>query len=348
MSDVIPKLSISKTEAFERLQERISELQKIKELDSENPEIFEQARSALKRWSDYFRIFLVQIFSSNFFLTEYDEQFSDVRSPNIFFPGQLTDIINNHTIGRIDYINSIIQRLEQLEKDHIPISFVENNPQSKIENYMDIFLSHSDIQKEIAGELKRNLEPLVRCNIFLAHEDLEGGEIWAEGLLKRIKNCDLFLILLSREYHKSSYTDQETGIAYAYDKPMLPISIDGIIPYGFMSKYQPVKASKLDRSAYREIAKQIVSINIPEEELLNHYLQLLHDAFSYNCANFLADLLPVDYSYSREQINKLAKIMIENNEVSESWGAGPRVSSILEKNNSMIDREYKKSLDSFF
>ncbi len=213
--------------------------------------------------------------------------------------------------------------------------------------HLDIFLSHSNMQKELAGKLKRGIEDVIKCDVFLAHDDLEGGEIWAEGLRERIKNCDYFLVLLSEEYHDSDYTDQETGIAYAYDRLMIPISIDGTIPYGFMNKYQPIKVSKLDKNAIREIAKQIISKDIPINERIDHYIQLLKNAYSFNNAIFLSELLPYDNEYSKEQINKLASIMIENDQVHGSMIARPQIAFILNKNASLIDNELRNKLSDF-
>jgi len=212
----------------------------------------------------------------------------------------------------------------------------------------DIFLSHSNKQKELAGQLKRGLENSIKCEIFLAHDDLEGGEDWAEGIRNRIKNCGYFLVLLSEEYHNSKYTDQEAGIAYAYDKPIIPISIDGTIPYGFMSKYQPIKAPTLNKTTIHEIAKQIINKDIPMKERLDYYIQLLTNSYSFNNAIFLSDLLPYDYEYSKEQINKLARIMIQNDQVYGCVKARPRIVFILNKNKLFIDNDLYSKLSKFF
>jgi len=41
---------------------------------------------------------------------------------------------------------------------------------------------------------------------------------------------------------RADYTDQEVGIVYSLKKSILRISIDGTLPYGFMSKYQSLNA----------------------------------------------------------------------------------------------------------
>ncbi len=253
------------------------------------------------------------------------------------------------------YLNKGEEKLDEYYPNFQPItqlntSTIANDTKIKKNSGvtpLDIFLSHSNIQKELAGQLKRGLEDSIKCEVFLAHDDLEGGEVWAEGIRNRIKNCGYFLVLLSAEYHSSKYTDQEAGIAYAYDKSIIPISIDGTIPYGFMSKYQPIKAPKLNKNTIHEIAKQIINKDIPMKERLDYHIRLLTNAYSFNNAIFLSDLLPYDYEYSKEQINKLARIMIENDQVNGCVIARPRIIFILNKNKSLIDNELQSKLSKF-
>ena len=45
-----------------------------------------------------------------------------------------------------------------------------------------------------------------------------------------------------KKVRRADYTDQEVGIVYSLKKSILRISIDGTLPYGFMSKYQSLNA----------------------------------------------------------------------------------------------------------
>ena len=99
-----------------------------------------------------------------------------------------------------------------------------------------VFLSHADKDKKIAEEIAEKLDRLY--DVFVAHRDIEISSEWELELKKRIKKCDLFLILLSENFRKANYTDQEVGIAIQCKRKIFPISIDKTKPYGFMSKYQ--------------------------------------------------------------------------------------------------------------
>jgi hypothetical protein len=50
-----------------------------------------------------------------------------------------------------------------------------------------VFLSHSIIDKKIAGKIKKKLSQY-GVDVFLAHDDIEGGEEWKIALVSEIKN----------------------------------------------------------------------------------------------------------------------------------------------------------------
>ena len=51
-------------------------------------------------------------------------------------------------------------------------------------------------------------------SVFLAHEDIDGGSDWVPKLYEEIQNSEVFIMLLTKNYHPSKYTDQETGISH--------------------------------------------------------------------------------------------------------------------------------------
>jgi nucleoside 2-deoxyribosyltransferase len=102
---------------------------------------------------------------------------------------------------------------------------------------IDVFISHADKERKVAGRLKRGLEN-IGLNAFVAHDDIVGGTDWNPALIERIEKCDIFVALISEAYRKADFTDQEAGIAFAMKKPIIPISLDGTMPYGFIKKFQ--------------------------------------------------------------------------------------------------------------
>ena|SRR2546422_1977921 len=102
-----------------------------------------------------------------------------------------------------------------------------------------IFVSHSHHEKEIAGWIKGELERFGAFG-FVAHEDINPTEEWQGAILKNLKECDVFLALLSGNFATSDWTDQESGIAIALGKVIVPVKVN-LDPYGFIGKYQALK-----------------------------------------------------------------------------------------------------------
>lgn len=105
------------------------------------------------------------------------------------------------------------------------------------------FISYSTKEKLYGAQVKRIL---VEYGIesFLAHEDLEVSEEWKERVLEELLYCDIFIPLLSKAFRKSDWAPQEIGvIAGRQDVAVIPLSIDGTMPFGFISHLQGKRIS---------------------------------------------------------------------------------------------------------
>lgn len=103
------------------------------------------------------------------------------------------------------------------------------------------FLSYQTADKAVAGRLKSILAG-EGITAFLAHEDIAVSDEWRLKILEQINQADMFICLLSKDYFNSPWCVQESGIAaYRKDIAVIPLSLDGSIPQGFISGYQSVK-----------------------------------------------------------------------------------------------------------
>ena len=73
---------------------------------------------------------------------------------------------------------------------------------------IETFLSHSNKDKKIARKLADYLR-IYGFEVFVAHDDIGIGDEWEEILKEKIKTCELFLVLLTKNFHESRYTDHE-------------------------------------------------------------------------------------------------------------------------------------------
>ena len=109
------------------------------------------------------------------------------------------------------------------------------------------FISYSSEEKHIGGRLKQCLVSYCGYDVFIAHDDISGSEIWETEILQAIRNADFFIPLVSKYFKKSVYTDQETGCAISLHKKIIPIKLDGTNPYGFINKFQALQYRKNDQ-----------------------------------------------------------------------------------------------------
>jgi hypothetical protein len=135
--------------------------------------------------------------------------------------------------------NNIEQEFSKL-LDYLEFGTIHSSQNQELNK---IFISYSVKDKEIAGKVK-NILSKFNISAFLAHEDIEVSEEWEKRILEEIKTSSIFICLLSENFIHSDYCIQETGIA-AIIKNMhvIPLSIDGSIPIGFIKKYQSTKVN---------------------------------------------------------------------------------------------------------
>ena len=101
-------------------------------------------------------------------------------------------------------------------------------------------MSYSHHDKDLAGEVKDGLTN-DRIQVFMAHEDLHVSENWMPRIIEELNACDVIVPLLTKEFRKSLWTDQECGWAMGSDKTVCPLMTGKEVyekPYGLMGQFQ--------------------------------------------------------------------------------------------------------------
>jgi len=101
-----------------------------------------------------------------------------------------------------------------------------------------VFISYSSEDKKGAGLLKAYFESYCGFDCFLAHEDISISQKWEEQIIKALSQTDIFIPLISNSSFYSSYVNQEIGFALACKKPIFPLKLSQINPFGFISRLQ--------------------------------------------------------------------------------------------------------------
>jgi nucleoside 2-deoxyribosyltransferase len=85
-----------------------------------------------------------------------------------------------------------------------------------------IFLSHSYADTVLAQKIRGVLSQHLGHSVFI-HEDLSAGENWQVKLRKELEQADVIVALLTPQSVADSWLLQETGAAWALEKPIVPV-----------------------------------------------------------------------------------------------------------------------------
>ena len=212
------------------------------------------------------------------------------------------------------------------------------------DTYIRAFISYSTKEKEYGAQVKRVLENFgIEC--FLAHEDLEVSEEWKERIFEELLRCDLFITLLSKAFKDSDWAPQEGGVIVGRkDVAIIPLSIDGTMPFGFISHLQgkriPIEGVTeplIIPTLTKKIPRKIIPIMISK----------VAAASSFRSAEAaMKPLVPLFNVLDDQELDVLVGACIHNYEV---WDAslcqGEYIPELIRINKSRIDQDKLKALE---
>lgn len=210
-----------------------------------------------------------------------------------------------------------------------------------------IFLSHSDKDKKIAAELKSKLveHDLV---VFLAHEDIDGGSDWVSKLYEEIQNSKIFIMLLTKNYHSSNYTDQEVGIAINCKKTILPICVDETRPYGFAFNKQAIVCSLPFEDSKIEKIVNITKMDvIPESSYLDVLISKLVNSNSFAESATISTQIKKYDVFSESQLVQLTSAL-NNPQVQYSYVADAIINKIIGDNLEKVNPVLGTLLEQYY
>ena len=211
-------------------------------------------------------------------------------------------------------------------------------------NQLKTFISYSSEDKLIGKLFKRCFENYAGFSVFLAHEDIAPATEWELKIAKNLKEVDLVFPLITDNYRNSEFTDQELGMALAWNKIIIPIKLSNINPYGFIKKLQALKC----RCEENEIINAVVTVvfvlvknkqfNKFKDKVVDSVVSAFCKSASYSATRIITRmLLEIDY-FDRIQIDHLKDAIRYNNQVCEELYALP---ALIKK----LKDEYKIVID---
>ena len=139
----------------------------------------------------------------------------------------------------------------------------------------DVFLSHAFADEEVAAKITAGLQRW-GIDVWVAPDDISGGRRWGEAIVHGIRSCDGVVFLSSEQSHQSEQTEKEVGIADEFDKPIIPVRLDGSeLPDQFRYHLAHIQWITIEASPtegdYEQIARAVdarvsdISITPPQE-----------------------------------------------------------------------------------
>lgn len=104
-----------------------------------------------------------------------------------------------------------------------------------------LFISHTSPYKEQAAELGIHLSRF-GISVFVAHENIEPNKRWQKEILRALFTMHMLVALLTEDFARSKWTDQEVGVALGREVPVVSVSL-GADPYGFIGNVQAISGS---------------------------------------------------------------------------------------------------------
>jgi TIR domain len=197
-----------------------------------------------------------------------------------------------------------------------------------------VFLSYHHSARKTAGHMKESLGAL-GMDVFLAHDDLEPSDEWREVILKKLRKCDVFVPLLTRNFHASLWTDQETGIAIARGKLIMPVSFR-VLPYGFIEKFQALKDRKqLDETCWK-IASKLASRPAFRKRIRDGVIKAFLESGTFEESARHAKMLAKFEPFSVAQLNLIVEGGSQNHQIYGGRTARAFVRKLIRENQKKI------------
>ena len=152
---------------------------------------------------------------------------------------------------------------------------------------VNIFVSHEHKDAALLSKLK-NIFSFHGINIFLAHQDIAGGENYINVISTKLDECDIFLLYANEQSKKSFFCNQEIGWAKSKQKPFLVIidSTTKEFHWGLMDQLQATAKIFVEDPDYDKVFLKVIDavmdkINKP---IFSKYKETLSSlkSFQYN------------------------------------------------------------------
>jgi TIR domain len=181
---------------------------------------------------------------------------------------------------------------------------------------MAAFISYSNVDC-LYGQQTKVVLAKFGIDAFLAHEDLQVSEEWRERILQELRRCEIFIPLLSANFRASEWAPQETGFIMSRPEvAVMPLSIDGTTPFGFISVFQSRRIP--NEGVTQEFLRDPLARKAPRQVLPRLISQLANSVSFRDAEANMAPLVPFFACMTASEAQSLAEATVRNDQI---WSA---------------------------
>jgi len=147
---------------------------------------------------------------------------------------------------------------------------------------------------------------------FVAHLSIRPTREWQDEIERALFSMDALIALLTKDFQKSNWTDQEISIALGRKVPVIPLKIEKS-PYGFIGKIQAIHYS------WEDSATKIIKHLMKYDKMVDAYLHAVYHCPTFENGLKLAGILPFVERLSDSQVELLIAAFNQNTQVSGCW-----------------------------
>ena len=110
---------------------------------------------------------------------------------------------------------------------------------------VEVFFSYSHMDRVLAGKMAAFLTQR-GIGVFLAHEDIEVSKEWREEIFQHLKSADVLIALLTPNYERSVWANQEPGYMIGKGGKIVPLIVGEtqIKKFGFLEALQGISVKE--------------------------------------------------------------------------------------------------------
>lgn len=263
--------------------------------------------------------------------------------------GSIPRPTRKHAAEQIDgFVRDKLAAFKRYDFGYLDITEEENADDVPIGKNKEIriFLSYSTLNKIGAGKIKTWLSNM-GFNVFLAHEDIEPSLEWQTVIIQNLESCHIFIPIITKEFVQSKWTDQESGIAFTRKKLIIPISVDGNNPHGFIGIYQglPMDREYMEK-AFVKIVKAIIKNKKYASVVIDLLINSLGSSRTFASSEWKTSIISEYESFTKEQFDLLLKTSAENSQIYIAAGSRIDLSNLIKKYPELVNPELLQILNS--